>query len=226
MPDRQHHHHADQQHHVHFDTSEAVTFAEQEAELLHGFVASAVSRAQRVAAAAGLDVQRILDVGCGEGPYEELLAPLARSGRIRYTGIEPDAKRVARLRERWPWAQLEVATAESFVADGTGRKFDHVLVLRSWNHLSDPASAARGLVAALKPGGSLLVVDNAAFGLARTPAQTRRGQSSPAAFEHYRNDTAEDAERILRGCGLELVERREVGPETSNQWLLRYVARL
>jgi MoaA/NifB/PqqE/SkfB family radical SAM enzyme/2-polyprenyl-3-methyl-5-hydroxy-6-metoxy-1,4-benzoquinol methylase len=167
----------------------------------------------------------VLDVGCGEGPYEELLAPLARAGRIRYTGIEPDENRIARLRQRWPWAQLEVATAESFVASGQERRFDHVLVLRSWNHLSDPAGAVRGLVAALKPGGSLLVVDNAAFGLARTPAQTRRGQTSTSVFEHYRNDTAADAERILRDAGLELVERREVGPETSNQWLLRYVSR-
>jgi MoaA/NifB/PqqE/SkfB family radical SAM enzyme/2-polyprenyl-3-methyl-5-hydroxy-6-metoxy-1,4-benzoquinol methylase len=164
----------------------------------------------------------VLDVGCGEGPYEEILAPLARSGRIRYTGLEPDVSRVARLRARWPWATVEATTAEAFVKAGGAGRFDHVLVLRSWNHLSDPRAAAEGLVAALKPGGSLLVVDNTAFGLARTPAQANRGQNSTSAFEHYRNDRAVDAEPILTGLGLRLVERREVGVGSSNQWLLRY----
>lgn len=164
----------------------------------------------------------VLDVGCGEGPYEELLAPLARAGTIRYTGLEPDAARVAALRERWPWARLVCGTAESFAAEAAPAAFDHVLVLRSWNHLHDPARAASFLASALKPGGTLTVVDNVAFGLARTPRQLGRAHAGRAVFEHYRNDAASDAERVLAPLGLALVERREVGPDGSNQWLLRY----
>lgn len=171
---------------------------------------------QLVAALAG----DVLDVGCGEGPYEDLLAPAARAGRIRYTGIDPDEDRIQTLRERSPWGCFAAVRAEEFAQRSPA--FDHVLVLRSWNHLADPVAAARGLAAAVRPGGSLLVVDNTAFGLARTGAQTRRAESSTSRFEHFRNDTAHDARRVLDATGLQLVECREVGRDTSNQWLLRY----
>lgn len=164
----------------------------------------------------------VLDVGCGEGPYESLLAPLAKSGRIRYTGIDPETERIDHLRQRSPWGRFEALTAEAFAQ--ADERFDHVLVLRSWNHLPDPVAAAVGLAACVRPGGSLLVVDNTAFGLARTASQTRQAESAGASrFEHFRNDTAADAHRALGGVGLRLVEQREVAATTSNQWLLRYV---
>ncbi len=168
----------------------------------------------------------VLDVGCGEGPYEALLAPLAKAGRIRYVGLEPDPSRVGRLRKRWPWATLLCGTAEELAAGRLGlaseATFDHVLVLRSWNHLADPAGAMASIVGALKPGGTLTVVDNVAFGLVRTRQQLARAHGGRAAFEHFRNDAAADAERTLAPLGLELAEKREVGAGTSNQWLLRY----
>lgn len=169
---------------------------------------------------AGLE-GHVLDLGCGEGPYEEIFAPLARTGRLHYTGIDPDPGRIDALRRRWPWAAaLEVSTGEALL-DGPAARFDHALVLRSWNHLRDPARGLAGLARALKPGGTLLVVDNVAFGLARTRAQATRGEGSPAAFEHYRNDGAADALPLLSAAGFTVIERRDVGPGTSNQWLLR-----
>ena len=165
----------------------------------------------------------VLDVGCGEGPYEDVLAAAVRAGRVRYVGIDPDEARIESLRARWPWAELEATSAEGLNGAHAGR-FDHVLVLRSWNHLRDPAAALARIVAAMRPGATLTVVDNVAFGLARSPAQVARAEASTAAFEHYRNDRVEDAARQIAalGPGLELVERRDVGPATSNQWLLRY----
>lgn len=161
----------------------------------------------------------VLDVGCGHGPYGELLAPLAERGLIRYVGIDPDAERIVALRRRWPWADLRVSDAEGF-APGDGERFDHILLLRSWNHLADPAGALAALRAALRPGGSVLVVDNTAFGLARTPAQARRAEASSARLEHYRNDRADDAARAVAAAGFDILDRREVGPATSNQWLV------
>jgi len=163
----------------------------------------------------------VLDVGCGDGPYAALLAPRVEAGNLSYLGLDPDADRIEGLRRRWPWAELRHGRAED-LNGADGRRFDHVLVLRSWNHIGVPREAVARMVATLRPGGTLTIVDNVAFGLARTRAQTERGEGSPASFEHYRNDDAAAAHAHVMAHGLELLERRDVGPATSNQWLLRY----
>ena len=170
---------------------------------------------------------RVLDVGCGEGPYDEVLAPRAQAGAIEWVGLEPDAAACARLRERRPWGEVRQGTAED--ARLEPESFDHVLVLRSWNHLADPVVALTRLVSALRPGGTLTLVDNVAFALARTRPQARLAERSTAAFEHHRNDDATAAARLVEQAlatdvrlRLRPLERRDVGPGTSNQWLLRY----
>jgi len=97
-------------------------------------------------------------------------------------------------------------------------------VLRSYNHLADPREALRRVLALLKPGGTLTLADNIAFGLVRGRSLAARAESSPEnRFEHYRNDSAEDATRALSDLSsLRLLERRDVARGTSNQWLLRY----
>ncbi len=161
----------------------------------------------------------VLDVGCGEGRYDEILAQLARAQDVRYVGLEPDLARVKALQTRWPWADVRQGEAESFEASAA---FDHALVLRSYNHFKDPARAARAIVRAVRPGGTVTVADNVAFGLVRDREQATRAEHGKAGFEHYRNDDAEDAERVWASMGLERIDRSDVGPGTSNQWLLRY----
>lgn len=159
----------------------------------------------------------VLDVGCGEGRYEDVVEPRARQGLVRWVGLEPDASRVAAMRVRAPWAEVRQGEAEDVNDEG---RFDHVLVLRSWNHFHDPLRAARALARSLRPGGTLLVVDNLAYGLLR-----RRPPKDPgpgAVWEHYRNDDAGRAHAVLSELPLELVERTDVVPGSSNQWLLRY----
>lgn len=164
----------------------------------------------------------VLDIGCGDGPYGGALEAAAQSGLTRYVGLEPDPERASRLRRRWPWASMTVGTAE--MLPFTERRFDHVLVLRSWNHLADPALATHRLLGALRAGGTLTIVDNGAFGLARTRAHAAIAQRSAAALEHYRNDGAAEAHALVSGVAadLRLLERWDVGPDTSNQWLLRF----
>ncbi len=165
---------------------------------------------------------RVLDIGCGSAPYIDAFAQGIDDGRIEYLGIHPDAAELARLQERWPGVETSVGRLEDLPA---GRRFDHVTVLRSWNHLPDPVGAARRIASMLQPGGSLLVVDNVAFGLARTPAQTARARNSAEPkFEHYRNDSSHEAHAVLASVGLRLVERRDIVPARSNQWFLRYDA--
>jgi SAM-dependent methyltransferase len=166
----------------------------------------------------------VLDLGCGEGPYVEMLAPMAVAGTINYLGVDPDPAAIARLKARWPASNLLCSDAEQLELDPEQR-FDHVLILRAWNHLREPDRVLERLLARLRAGGSLIVVDNVAFGLARTREQSERAERSRAGLEHYRNDASVDALRTLapfiERFGLVELEHRAVTPSTSNQWLLR-----
>ena len=164
---------------------------------------------------------RVLDLGCGEGRYLDALAVKAREGAIEYTGVDPDEGRLRVLASRYPFARFLAAPAEA-LPESVGA-LDHVLVLRSYNHLADPAAALDRAIAPLRPGGTLLLADNVAFGLVRGRAHAARAEAAPGnRFEHYRNDGAAEAAARLEGRPLRLVERQDVGPATSNQWLLRY----
>lgn len=161
----------------------------------------------------------VLDVGCGEGPYGEVLAARAMSGAIRYAGVDPDAARIAALRARWPWAELRVSAAEDL---DPSRRYDHVVVLRSWNHLRNPLRALAIFAESLRPGGTLLVVDNVAFALVRARRHAVTAERGGAIFEHFRNDGADEAEALITAAlpTARRLLRRDVGPSTSNQWAL------
>lgn len=162
----------------------------------------------------------VLDVGCGEGRYAAALAPAARSGLVRYCGVDPDAAAVKRLFERYPWAQTQVARAEELQLAAQSR--DHILLLNSYNHLAAPETVLPVLVRALRPGGTLLLADNTAFGLLRTGPQAARAESSGAALEHHRNHGASEAAACLAHLPVTLIASSEVSPETSIQWFLHY----
>jgi SAM-dependent methyltransferase len=172
------------------------------------------ARVRQIVAALAGDV---LDVGCGDGPYDDVLAPLVAAGAVRYRGIDPNPERLARVLARRGWGEHAVGAAEAL--DETAR-FDHALLLRSWNHVGDPRRALERLFAALKPGGTLTIVDNVAFGLARMPAQARLAERGPAQFEHFRSDGAADLLALARELTWRVDEVREVSPATSNQWLV------
>jgi pyruvate-formate lyase-activating enzyme/SAM-dependent methyltransferase len=161
----------------------------------------------------------VLDLGCGEMPYAETLRTGIESGALRYLGVDPDEAALAAVAAVLPPVELQRGTLASL---DPGRTFDHILVLRSWNHLPDPEDFAARVATMLRPGGSLVVVDNVAFALVRTPAQTRRAQGSAARWEHCRNDDDMQAHRILERSGLALQLRVSIRPEGSNQWMLLY----
>ncbi len=169
----------------------------------------------RVRAMLGELAGDVLDVGCGHGPYDDLLASAAARGSMRYVGIDPDAARIEGLRARREWASLRVGRAEDLDEDAA---YDAVLVLRSWNHFEDPERAARRIVRALRPHGTLVVADDLPFGLARTRAQTERARRGGAALEHHRLDGPDEALRWLGGMVLR--ERLDVAPGTSTLWAL------
>ncbi|MDF1564245.1 MAG: radical SAM protein [Deltaproteobacteria bacterium] len=162
----------------------------------------------------------ILDIGCGDARYGEVFASGAAAGRLRYWGIDPDAARLEELARRWPWATLEATSAEALeLAEAS---LDHVLVLRAFNHLREPREVLARAARALKPEGSLLLVDNVAFGLVRTHEQAERGERGEAVFEHYRNADDREALALAEGLPLQLVHQESISPGTSNQWVLHF----
>ena len=157
----------------------------------------------------------VLDVGCGELPYAEAVRAAVLGG-ARWTGIDPDAARLATLDV--PGARWRIGRAED-VEDAAA--FDHVVVLRSYQHFERVPDALGRLFAALRPGGSLFVVDDAPFGLLRTPAQIARAQRGTARLEHRRRDVARDAVPKIEAAGFVVDEVREVGPRNSTLWWVR-----
>lgn len=165
----------------------------------------------------------VLDLGCGEAPYADVVAPLIAGEQIRYVGVEPDGSRLDGLRLRLPGATLRRGVAEDLdTALEADERFDHVLLLRSWNHLRDPDAVLAAIARRVRSGGTVLVVDNVAFGLVRAREQAARAERGRGEFEHYRNDDASLAHGRFAPLGWSQLERCDVGPDTSNQWLLRY----
>ncbi len=163
----------------------------------------------------------VLDVGVGEGRYQEVVGARLDAGAVRYAAFDPEADVIARLSARWPAARALVGTAEAWADEVDPESLDHVLILRSWNHLVEPLRVMQAVARALRPGGSVLIVDDVAFALVRSRPQAQRAERARARFEHYRNDGAAEAAQVLEQTALHVVERRDAGPGTSTLWLVR-----
>jgi MoaA/NifB/PqqE/SkfB family radical SAM enzyme/SAM-dependent methyltransferase len=164
----------------------------------------------------------VLELGCGDGRT----AHAWDDSRVRWLGVDPDEAALARTAARMPGATLRHGTAETILPELAAESFDHVVVLHAWNHLADPALVIDHAVRVLRDGGELWLADDAPFGLARTPRQTARARTYARAREHLRNDDAAAAlariAKVPAAARLALLVRRDVAPDTSNRWLLRY----
>ncbi len=93
--------------------------------------------------AAGL---RVLDVGCGEKPYQ----PYFRSA-AEYVGVDLEGN---------PHADLHGPAEQLPVED---ESFDLVLCIQVLEHVDDPARAVRELHRVVKPGGRVLAATHGAY---------------------------------------------------------------
>lgn len=164
---------------------------------------------------------RVLDVGCGQSRYDDLLTSKLESGEIQYVGIDPaPGENVRKLAES---GRIDLRVLGLEDGQFSAGEFDWVLVLRSHNHLADLWTAYVRILAALRWGGRLLVVDNVSFGLVR-PAVPEAAIKAlpPGSVEHLRDHDQDAAAAFLQRFPLVEVERATVGPTTANQWLLLY----
>ena len=97
---------------------------------------------------------RLLDVGCGQKPYEPLFAPYVS----QYVGVDPVEN---------PRAELRGAVEALPVDDAS---FDVVLCSQVLEHADDPARAVRELFRVLRPGGRLLLSTHGTFVYHLSPA--------------------------------------------------------
>lgn len=156
-----HHSHARDSHTHDFDWAAMVTLTEREAEVLGGFLAEATSSLADLAADYGLEVRRIIDVGCGPGVGTCALAQrfpeatvVAADGSAEM--LESASARAARL-----GLAERVETTLIDLPDGIATLGPADLVWASMvlHHVGDEAGALRGLRARLQPGGLLALVE-------------------------------------------------------------------
>ncbi len=98
-------------------------------------------RAEAIAAHTELGPYRLLDVGCGERPYEQLFSPYCEA----YVGVDPGDNLRADLR-----GPIEALPVE----DGS---YDVVLCAQVLEHVDDPLQGVRELHRVTRPGGRVLL---------------------------------------------------------------------
>jgi SAM-dependent methyltransferase len=151
-----------------------------------------------VTASPGPDV---LDVGCGSG----ICARQLRAAGARVLGLDAD-ERMAEL-ARQSGLAVEVSAFETW--DPAGRRFDAVTAAQAW-HWIDPTAGAAKAADALRPGGLLALIWNAAqlpsdIAAAVTEVYRRILPGSPIVAQTERVATTPAAEgyRALGGKGVD-----------------------
>jgi len=127
-----------------------------------------------------------LDVGCGEGGFCRLL----RQQGITTVGIDPTEMLIARARVLDPGGDYRIGRAEAIdIADGA---FDLVVSYLSLIDIADLDSAAAKMIAALRPGGTLLIANLNSFSTAGQPEGWTEGEDGKAryAIDNYLEERA------------------------------------
>lgn len=116
---------------------------------------------------------RLLDVGCGERPYESLFAPFVSSA----VGVDPVANPKAEVQ-----GYVEALPLEDAVADVT-------LCIQVLEHVDDPGAAVRELRRVTAPGGRLLLSTHGVMAYHPSPADHWRW--TPAGLERLLRENAD-----------------------------------
>jgi SAM-dependent methyltransferase len=102
----------------------------------------------------------VLEAGCGVGAQTVTLAQ--RSPQAQFVSIDVEADSVAAARRRVEEAgvtNVELRQADIFASPFEAASFDHVFVCFVLEHLSQPVEALAILKGALKPGGTITVIE-------------------------------------------------------------------
>jgi malonyl-CoA O-methyltransferase len=95
---------------------------------------------------------KVADVGCGSGRFLRQFA--AEFPRARFIGIDPSQRLLAQLP-----ANVEPRSGGLLRIPAADGEFDGVLAVESLEHALLPEHAVRELCRAVRPGGSVLIID-------------------------------------------------------------------
>lgn len=103
----------------------------------------------------------VADIGAGTGYFlPHLSRAVGADGQVFGLDVEPDMVRhMSERAEREKLANVKarvVKPGEPEIADGS---LDRILIVNTWHHIGDRSAYARKLAAALKPGGSIAIID-------------------------------------------------------------------
>lgn len=102
----------------------------------------------------------VLDVGCGEGRFCRMLGERG----IVTTGVDPATALIARARSLHPEGDYRIAPAEAMTVEPGGH--DMAVCYLSLIDMPDLDGALARIIAAIRPGGHLLIANLTAFNTA------------------------------------------------------------
>ena len=104
---------------------------------------------------------RVGDVGAGSGDLTALLAPrIGPGGRVFAVEIEPlKVRRLTRRKQKAGWNNVDVVQARPDDCGLHRNSCDALFMRGVYHHLIDPGAMDASLLSALRPGGTLAVID-------------------------------------------------------------------
>lgn len=159
-------------------------------------------RVPEILAALGVaDGQRVADIAAGQGYLTKPLSKrVGKSGRVYAVEVSDDARRaLTELAQRDSLTNVEVIAGTETDPKLPG-PIDGAVILNSYHEIAEYKSILEAIKRALRPGGLLVLVDNAHLA---GHDSTREGQVR----RHAINPSFVDAE--LRAAGFEIADRQD-----------------
>ena len=105
---------------------------------------------------------KVLDVGCGTGHAVLLLGTIVSEGRA--CGVDISTQMIAQARDKVSESlkgRVEFVQASAEDIPYPSDQFDHIMCTNSFHHYPDPIQALAEMHRLLKPGGQVVILDNA-----------------------------------------------------------------
>jgi SAM-dependent methyltransferase len=215
-----HGHVGDEPHHIDFDSPAMAAHAELEGEVLYDLVTDATAALAELTRQHGVEVGRVLDLGCGPGVGSCCLAQRFEAATVLAVDGSATMLEYAKARAQRLGLTSRVQTRLVELPgglDALGRT-DVAWASMVLHHVGDEAAALGRIRGLLEPGGLLAVVERAAP-LRVLPAQVEVGPPGlwdrlDAAWAAWFNDmradlpgatTSADYQTMLESAGFELV---------------------